>query len=233
MVRTFLGQVFRFCIPHGLIDKDYSTGVIPKKRPKNLPYANRPWSIEERTTVLDRAAPHIRVAIALIMNTGLDPSDALKLTRRQIDRHTIWGVRGKTGEEVAIPIGRALQAALDQAPQHDAVTILANSKGQPWTYNGFSTVWHRFKTKLEKEGVIGTGLTLKGLRHTVATTLREAGLDERQIADLLGQKTPSMARHYSRSANLAERNRDTMETWDAENERRTKVVKPTQKSVKP
>lgn len=32
--------------------------------------------------------------------------------------------------------------------------------------------------------------TPKGLRHTVATTLREAGLDERTIADLLGQKHP-------------------------------------------
>jgi integrase len=49
---------------------------------------------------------------------------------------------------------------------------------------------------LEAEGLIQSGLTLKGLRHTVATTLREVGLDERRIADLLGQKTLSMARHY-------------------------------------
>ena len=66
--------------------------------------------------------------------------------------------------------------------------MLASSQGAAWTYNGFSTVWHRFKTGLEQEGLIAPGLTLKGLRHTVATTLREAGLDERRIADLLGQK---------------------------------------------
>lgn len=58
--------------------------------------------------------------------------------------------------------------------------------------------WHRFKKKLEAEGLLQPGLTLKRLRHVVATTLREAGLDERQIADLLGQKSPSMARNYSR-----------------------------------
>jgi integrase len=233
MVRTFLSQVFRYAIPKGLIDRDYATGVIPKPRPKDRPYANRPWTVEERAVVLERAAPHVRVAIALIMNTGLDPSDALKLTRRQIDRDTIWGVRGKTGEEVAIAIGPTLQAALDAAPAHDAVTILATSTGKPWTYNGFSTVWHRFKKKLEAEDAVQPGLTLKGLRHTVATTLREAGLEERQIADLLGQKTPSMARHYSRSANLADRNRITMETLEKENERRSKVVKPFKKTVKP
>jgi len=233
MLRTFLSQVFRFSIPKGLIDRDYATGVIPKPRPKNLPYANRPWTPQERAAVLEKSKPHVRVAIALIMNTGLDPSDALKLTRRQIDGNTIWGVRGKTKEEVAIPIGPTLQTALDAAPQHDAVTILANSKGKPWTYDGFSTVWHRFKKTLEKEALVQPGLTLKGLRHTVATTLREAGLEERQIADLLGQRTPAMARHYSRSANLAERNRETMETLEKENERRSKIVKPFQKTVKP
>lgn len=233
MVRTFLSQVFRYAIPRGLIDRDFAMGVIPKPRPKDRPYANRPWTVEERTVVLDRAAPHVRVAVALIMNTGLDPSDALKLTRRQIDGNTVWGVRGKTGHEIAIPIGATLQAALDAAPAHDAVTILATSSGKPWTYNGFSTVWHRFKKGLEAEGVVQPGLTLKGLRHTVATTLREAGLEERQIADLLGQKTPSMARHYSRSANLADRNRITMETLEKENERRSQTVKPFKKTVKP
>lgn len=233
MVRTFLSQVFRYGIPRGLIDRDYAAGVIPKPRPKDRPYANRPWSVEECAIVLERAAPHVRVAVALIMNTGLDPSDALRLTRRQIDGDMVWGVRGKTGHEVAIPIGPTLQAALDAAPAHNAMTILATSAGKPWTYNGFSTVWHRFKKKLEAEGVVQSGLTLKGLRHTVATTLREAGLEERQIADLLGQKTPSMARHYSRSANLADRNRITMETLEKENERRSQVVKPFKKTVKP
>ena len=233
MLRTFLSQVFRYAIPKGLIDRDYAAGVIPKPRPKDRPYANRPWTVEECTVVLDRSAPHVRVAVALIMNTGLDPSDALKLTRHQIYGNTIWGVRGKTGHDVAIPIGPTLEKALDAAPAHDAVTILATSAGKPWTYNGFSTVWHRFKKKLEAEEAVQPGLTLKGLRHTVATTLREAGLEERQIADLLGQKTPSMARHYSRSANLAERNRITVETLEKENARRSKVVKPFKKAVKP
>jgi hypothetical protein len=40
------------------------------------------------------------------------------------------------------------------------------------------------------------------------------GLEERQIADLLGQKAPSMARYCSRSANLADRNRITIETLE-------------------
>jgi len=182
---------------------------------------------------LEFSKVHHVAALALMMNTGLDPSDALRLRKDQIDDGTIWGVRGKTGEEVAIPVSPTLQEALDRITDHEAETVLSNSRGEAWTYNGFSTVWHRFKSTLEKEGFIEKGLTLKGLRHTVATTLREAGLDERRIADLLGQKTPSMARHYSRSANLADKNRETIATLEKEIERRTKIVKPSEKRVKP
>lgn len=220
MVRSVLSEVFRHAIPKGLIRENYAKGVIPKPRPKSLPYANRPWTQEECEVVLRLAPPHMKAAIALMMNTGLDPSDALALRRDQIDKETIWGARGKTGNEVAIPIGPRLRAALEEAPHHDAHTILASSRGESWTYNGFSTVWHRFKSRIEEQGLIAKGLTLKGLRHTVATTLREAGLDERRIADLLGQKTPSMARHYSRSANLADKNRETVEALEKENQRR-------------
>ena len=85
---------------------------------------------------------------------------------------------------------------------------------------------------MEAEGLIQPGLNLKGLRHTVATTLREAGLDERRIADLLGQKTLSMARHYSRSANLAAKNRETMATLEFGNARRARIVKPSAKIAK-
>ena len=37
------------------------------------------------------------------MKTGLDPSDALKLMRNQVDGSTIWSVLGKTGKEIAEP----------------------------------------------------------------------------------------------------------------------------------
>ncbi len=81
--------------------------------------------------------------------------------------------------------------------------------------------------KLEEEGKIGPGLTLYGLRHTVAVILREAGFDERTIADALGQKTIEMARHYAKGADLKPKMRKVVVILNAElNRRRTKVVKP-------
>jgi hypothetical protein len=81
----------------------------------------------------------------------------------------------------------------------------------------------------------GAGLTLYGLRHTVAVILRECGFDERTIADALGQKTIDMARHYARGADLRPKMHGVVAAFDKSvNERRTKAVKPAgRRTVKP
>jgi integrase len=83
------------------------------------------------------------------------------------------------------------------------------------------------RLELERAGKIAPGLTLYGLRHTVAVILREAGQDECTIADALGQKTIEMARHYSKGADLRRKMTGVVTSFDAEvNRRRTEVVKP-------
>lgn len=226
MVRILVSEVFRYSTPKGLISANLAQNVVPKHRPRDRAYANRRWIIEERDTVVGSARLHVRVALALMTNTGLDASDTLRLRKDQVDDGKVWRVRCKTRDEVAIPVSPTLQAALDRMPNHDAETVLSNSRGEAWTYNGFSTDWHRFKSTIEKEGLIEKDLTLTGLRHTVATTLREASLGERRIAALWGQKTPSMARHYSQSANLADKNRETIARLEEESRRRAESVKP-------
>jgi len=115
MLLSVLSQVYRQAIPAGLAESNPARYVIPKRRPRDLPPANRPWTPEERDAVLERAAPHMRVALALMMLTGLDPSDAVRLRRDDIQDGTIWTERGKTGVRVAIPVMPRLREALDAA----------------------------------------------------------------------------------------------------------------------
>lgn len=78
------------------------------------------------------------------------------------------------------------------------------------------------------------GLTLYGLRHTVAVILREAGHDERTIADALGQKTIEMAWHCAKGANLRHKMRGTVASFDAEmNKRGTSLTNRSDETVKP
>lgn len=233
ILRTFLSEVFRFNVPRGTISRNFAAEVIAKPRPKTLTRANRPWTVDELMLVLELAPSHIAAAVAVMANTGLDPTDALRLPRSAVEGGVIWAQRGKTGQAVAIPMAERLETVLATVPHHEAETILANSRGQSWTYDGFATAWDRFKRKHAKDGTLSADLTLKGLRHTMATILRETGMDLREIADLLGQKTESMAQHYSRDAELANRNRVTMAAFQAEIDRRIKIVKPSTENVKP
>ena len=54
----------------------------------------------------------------------------------------------------------------------------------------------------------------------VQTILREEGFDERTIADALGQKSESVARHYSRDADLTRKMAAVVESFEAAENRR-------------
>ncbi|WP_372988809.1 tyrosine-type recombinase/integrase [Sulfitobacter sp.] len=233
LVKTYLSEVFKYAIPKGLIDENYAKDVINKRRPKSKPRANKPWSLAEITLIFTRAPAHISAPLGIMLGTGLDPTDALELPKSAIQDGVIWDWRNKTGHEQAVPIGPLLRAVLETIAPHDAETVLANSRGQSWKYSGFSSSWHTFKNNLATEGYPVTHLTPKGLRHTLATSLREEGQDERAIADVLGQKTPSMARHYSRNASLAKKNKKTLKSIRKREKALAEVVKPSRKTVKP
>jgi integrase len=160
------------------------------------------------------------------MFTGLGPKDALTLPRRFYRSGEIATRRSKTGEAVYWPVPARLEEVLRAAPPHDAVTLCANSNGRPWTLGGFRASWRKVRIQLERNNQVGPGLTLYGLRHTVAVVLREMGCDERTIADALGQKTIEMARHYAKGVDLRAKMLGVGTSLDAErNKRRTKAVK--------
>jgi site-specific recombinase XerC len=226
-LKAVLSTLFNWGRERGLVLTNPAEGIknIPRKR--GAPEANRPWSDDERAAVLDAAPAHMKAPIALMAFTGLGPKDALRLPRNYVRGGTIATHRSKTGEPVFWPIVAALAEILQQAPEHDAVTLCANSRGRPWTCSGFNASWRKVRARLEREGRVQSGLTLYGLRHTMAGILREMGRDERTIADALGQKGTSMARHYARRADLTIKMRDVAAAFDQEvNRRSTKTVKP-------
>jgi integrase len=222
-VRAVLSILFSWGRERGYLADNPASGIKDIRRQKGAPEANRPWSDQEREAVIAAAPAHIRPAIALMMFTGLGPKDALTLPRNFAKGGEIATRRAKTGEPVFWPMPAPLAAILDQAPSHASTTLCANSKGLPWTLSGFATSWRTLRLRLEKDGLIGPGLTPYGLRHTVAVILRESGCDERTIADALGQKTIEMARHYAKGADLRGKMRGVVKSFDAElAKRRTK-----------
>jgi integrase len=226
-VKAVLSIVFAWGAERDYVASNPAENVKNVRQRRGAPEANRRWSDEERDTVLVHSPPHMRPAIGLMMFTGLGPKDALRLPRTFYEAGEIATRRSKTGAPVFWRAPHALQQILTGAPSHDAITLCANSNGRPWTESGFRASWRKVRIKLERKRLIGPGLTLYGLRHTLAVILRESGADERTIADALGQKTIEMARHYAQGADLKRKMRGVVASFDREvNRRRTKVVKP-------
>lgn len=226
-VKQVLSLLFSWGKERGFMKENPALGVRGVRRKRGAPMANRPWSDSERHAVLASAPAHMLPAIGLMMFTGLGPQDALTLPRTFFKDGAIATERSKTGAPVYWPVIRPLQEILDAAPAHEAMTLCANSRGRPWTVSGFRASWNTLRRELEAGGKVQPGLTLYGLRHTVATILREAGCDDRTIADALGQKTEDMARHYSKTADLRRKMGDVSAVFEtAVNARRTQTVKP-------
>lgn len=233
-VKRTLSAVFGWSIEYGHVKVNPCRGVKAIPRPKDKPRANRPWADAERFVVLERAPDHMRVPLAIMMYVGLDPCDTFPLMRTQYRDGCIDQNRAKTGEPVWRPVPAVLREIIDAAPVHNAVTLCATSYGRPWTVDGFNSSWLRFRKKLIEEGLIEEGLTLKGLRHSHGTLLADEEIEAGVIAHALGQKTEAMAKHYSRDAKRRRSMDRLVETIDAaENRRRTEIVKPFPKTVKP
>jgi len=188
------------------------------------PRANRPWRPDECRTVLEAAPPYMRVPIGLAMLAGFRKGDTLTVTKAAIKGDLIEVRTRKRGKNVRVPIHPELAAILSEAPAHDATTIAATSRGLPWSESGFNTAFQRLIGKLEEEKRVDAGLTMHGLRHTLATRLKEAGASDESIADLLGQDSLSMARHYSRDADTSKKDRTLIEAADVFGNKKAKKM---------
>jgi integrase len=202
---TVLSIIFGFARDRGVIESNPLAEQVRKiKRPRDAETANRPWTEDECRIVLERAPPHIRLPIAVAMCAGLRKGDFLSVKLAAVRDGLITVRTSKRGVPIAIPIHPILADAIAGRPASNSDTLCVSSRGQPWTPTGWNASWGTFRRSLEAEGVIGRGLTGHGLRHTLGTRLREAGADDRTIADILGQRSTAMARHYSENAELPE-----------------------------
>ena len=212
---TVMRILFAFAHDRGWMEANPLSDRIKKiKVPRRDGPANRPWSADECRAVLERAPSQLAIPIALAMFSGLRKSDVLSTTAAGIRDGEITVRTSKRGRQISVPIHPILASILARRPASDAVQIAVNSYGLPWTESGFNASFRKFRMALEKDGVIGRGLTLHGLRHTLGTRLREAGADDRTIADILGQKSMTMARHYSESARLPDQARELLMKLD-------------------
>ncbi len=146
--------------------------------------AEKIWTADNIKAFCAVASPQLQAALLLALWTGQRQGDLLRLTWTAYDDTHIRLRQGKTGKRVTIPVGVPLKAALDaaKAARKATTTILANTRGKPWTEDGFRTSWGK---AFHKAGLVDD-LHFHDLRGTAVTRLALAGCTVPQIAAITG-----------------------------------------------
>jgi integrase len=182
--------------------------------------ADKIWTEADIARLLEAATPQMALALMLALWTGQRQGDLLALPWSAYDGKHIRLRQSKTGQAVIVRVGKPLKALLDATERHSAM-ILANTRGQPWTSDGFRTSWGKLCEKAKIED-----LTFHDLRGSAVTRLSLAGASPQEIAGVTGHSLADvhviLDRHYlGERALLAEAAIKRLER----KERRTKTVK--------
>lgn len=201
-VLSVLSILLGFAMERDLVRANVAAGMKRIRKPHGESEGSRPWTVNEVRIVLDALPPHVRVPFAIMAFTGLRVGDVLALPASAYDGQTIRRRTSKRDVMASITVVPPLAQILDARPRGAATTLCVSSAGRPWTYHGLMGQWRLTRIALEEAGKIGLKLTPHGLRHTVAVILREAGFDERRIADMLAQDNPKVSLEYAQEAVL-------------------------------
>ncbi len=100
------------------------------------------WSYEDEAAFKRVAPAPLRLALMLALWTGQRQGDLLRLLWSAYDGETIRLRQGKTGRKIVVPVGAPLKSMLDTTERHSPL-ILVNTRGVPWTPNGFRASWRK------------------------------------------------------------------------------------------
>ena len=140
-----------------------------------------------------------RLALELLLCTGAARQDAAGLTRRNIRGGRLVYRRGKTGQEVDLPILPELARELGHL-QPDQMMLLAHgTQAKGYEAASFGN-W--FRDQCRTAG-LPDQCSAHGLRKSGARRLAEHGATEHEIMSYLGHASPREAARYTADANRA------------------------------
>jgi site-specific recombinase XerD len=136
-----------------------------------------------------------RRAIFLMLYAGLRISEACSLSWREIDleQGSLMVRDGKNGKDRIVPINATLFQELQKVPVHERKNIFAVAGKRDGTGMKRKGMTHIFDRWLKDMGV---DLTAHQLRHSFATQLMEAGVNLREIQELMGHESLETTQRY-------------------------------------
>ncbi len=214
-----LKMLFRAARREGLLSDD-PTEFVDTIRQAKSQLNRRPFTVPELQAVLSVADEEWRSMILFGFYLGHRLGDIARLTWENIDlqRNQIRFIAGKTDKTIMLPIAEPLRKHIEalassddpNAPIHPRAFAIVTRQGKTGHLsNQFSDLLAQAGLREKKahrrtgKGVghgrgSGTGgLSFHCLRHTAVSLLKDAGVPEAVVMELVGHDSEEMSRHYT------------------------------------
>lgn len=180
-----------------------------------------PWPWEDIEAARDNMHFKIWAVLAGCLFTGQRISDVVKMKRSDIkpvpgSNYSVIGiVQNKTQMKLSIPVHQLFRPVMERCLKgNDTFFIFTNSRGLPWTRDGFETSFRKEKQRQDFERLRERGLVIHGLRKSAAVMLAESGCSDAEIQAITGQ-SKVMVEYYTRQVNQLKLARNAILKWEA------------------
>ena len=194
--------LFDWAVENEFVAVNPVTGVKRLKRP---PGGFHAWTEDEIAAFEARwtLGTRERLALAVLLYTGLRRGDAARLGRQHVNDGVILMRTEKTGISVTIPILPPLAQAIAATKTGD-LAFIATASGGPMTKESFGN-W--FRDACNAAGVPGSA---HGLRKAGAARAANNGATVSQLEAIFGWSGGQMASLYTRSADRVRLSREAI-----------------------
>jgi integrase len=208
--------VFREAKRDGYIVEDPSEFVDTVR--KSSADSRRPFTVPEIQSVLGVADPEWRSMILFGLYSGQRLADVASLTWDNVDlgRNEIRLRSRKTAKRILVPIAKPLREHIETlrasdhpgSPIHPKAFATINRQGRSGNLsNQFADLLaevglrertlHRSKGKGRRSQRASNGLSFHSLRHTAVSLLKDAGIPEGVVMELVDHESKAVSAHYT------------------------------------
>ncbi|WP_394693880.1 tyrosine-type recombinase/integrase [Hyphobacterium sp.] len=179
-----LSAILTYLVDQSRLDRNIVRGM------DKLHVSNRSatiWTNDEIEKVCEQASDQLAWTIRLESLTGMRTGDLVRIPWSAVQQKSLDWKTSKNDVDVFIPMTKDIRSLLAEIPKV-ATTIVTNTKGRPWTEDGLKTMWGRAVTASGIEGK-----HFHDLRGTAATKFCLAGLNDNEVAAIIGWKPNRVA----------------------------------------
>lgn len=191
--RKIMNQLFKWAVSMEMLAKNPCEGIEAIHLESD---GHHTWTVDEVAQYCERwpIGTRERLAMDLLLFTGLRRSDLFRVGRQHVSENTISIKTQKTGKWVYIPVFPSLSTSIDATKTGDLV-FLCTAHGTPFASAASFGNW--FRKACIEAGVPGRA---HGLRKAGATIAANLGATTHELMAMYGWNRAAMAERYTMEA---------------------------------